>query len=396
MTVMTPLFSGDDPADGGDAIRVPSIRGQLRFWFRALAAGRGYDETQVWEQEEEVFGSTRVPSRIALRVDAQPGTPVGRGQEPPWTAAGKPFAGTRYLLGPGLWQDGALSRGFVPKGRTFELAIRFTGCDRIDSRFLYAFWAWLTLGGLGARTRRGFGQLRCHPVDGTALPDAWTFLGLDEATSWPTTLAQWNTLAAAPVLPVAEDYGAHEWGPLVTRGAELPDSPTLTPAWWGGRVLAARSRNGYSTFNEALQDAGRQWREFLLCSKIDQSRSTPEWRDAIIGDGNQFPRAALGLPVVYHRPQPPFQATVQADRGQLRRASPVWIRPVLLDDNRWHIFTHAFRAQLLPNGTTVTVEGDGKGKQLDIPEDAVTTALDAWLQVGTSSNRLRPGRRPQR
>jgi CRISPR-associated protein Cmr1 len=37
---------------------------------------------------------------------------------------------------------------------------------------MLARWAWLTYGGLGARTRRGFGQLRCLGASGR-LPDGW-------------------------------------------------------------------------------------------------------------------------------------------------------------------------------------------------------------------------------
>ncbi|MGH8921492.1 MAG: type III-B CRISPR module RAMP protein Cmr1, partial [Actinomycetes bacterium] len=74
LEVRTPLFGGDDPAsDDGSPVRVPSIRGALRFWFRAVAAGHGVSDLgALWTDEQAVFGSTHRPSAIGLRVCGHP------------------------------------------------------------------------------------------------------------------------------------------------------------------------------------------------------------------------------------------------------------------------------------------------------------------------------------
>src|SRR5689334_2157276 len=114
LTVITPLFSGDDPSKStaDSPIRVPSIRGALRFWFRALAAGHGVTNlSELWDQERAVFGSTKIPAPIALRISKQPEA-AGKGSKPRWAGYPPPtrgqqrdqaFRGAQYLLGQGLW-----------------------------------------------------------------------------------------------------------------------------------------------------------------------------------------------------------------------------------------------------------------------------------------------------
>jgi hypothetical protein len=63
--LVTPCFLGG--AKGQAEWRGASIRGQLRWWFRAVAgAGFAGDLDKVRAAEEEIFGSTRRSS--ALRV----------------------------------------------------------------------------------------------------------------------------------------------------------------------------------------------------------------------------------------------------------------------------------------------------------------------------------------
>src|SRR5206468_2585879 len=87
LRTVTPLFSGEDPArqDADSLIRVPAIRGVLRYWFRAVAAGHGITNlVTLWTEEESVFGSTRSPSPIALRTRTQPTTIRADAGNPEW------------------------------------------------------------------------------------------------------------------------------------------------------------------------------------------------------------------------------------------------------------------------------------------------------------------------
>ncbi|MGH3980604.1 MAG: type III-B CRISPR module RAMP protein Cmr1, partial [Pseudonocardiaceae bacterium] len=289
LQVRTPLFGGDDPAsDDGSPVRVPSIRGALRYWFRAVAAGHGVSDLGgLWTAEQEVFGSTHRPSGIGLRVSGHPSA-RGRGGRPDWASTEQyGFDGAQYLLGQGLWSyKTGLLRGYVAPGESFDLGVRFSEDrgEQINARFMLALWAWLTYGGLGARTRRGFGQLVCTEVRGD-LRGGWKHADLLP----PADAAGWDSLGGCAVPASLPGRAALGWGELLPApppaGESHPDIPMLTPRWWGGSVLEKRA----GSLGEALHLAGLRWRRFRAADDDDrgrkpsQSTRSPEWTQVIHG-----------------------------------------------------------------------------------------------------------------
>lgn len=381
LKTLTPLFSGDDPESGGDPIRVPSIRGALRFWFRAVAAGHGVtDLGELWKREERVFGSASKPSPIAMRIAGQP--TVSLDKTPAWTSK----AGIRYLLGQGLCERNALTRSFVPPGETFTVKIKLSGDDTVNQRFMLAVFAWLTYGGLGARVRRGFGRLQLTKLDGPC-PAPWS--GARVFT--PRDAAGWLDLFAKAIPP---DLASQAGWPVPLSGTPglddpLPTFPSLCPRWWGGRIVGhTKSR----TWDEAMDAAGKAWREFRApVEKGRKGQRTPEWTRAVWGDtSTRFPLAALGLPVGFflfggHNKRDPgtdYKAIVEpfdADGKPIRRASPVWLLPVPMG-TAWGVVTHVFYADLLPPTARLRLEvaSGGASKTLTKPT-SVESAWDRWL-----------------
>jgi len=388
LQVRTPLFGGDDPRhDDGGAVRVPSIRGVLRFWFRAVASGHHVSDLgEIWKAEQAVFGSTSTPSVIRLRIPKQP-TVSSQHRKPDWAIserlAKRPgFDGAQYLLGQGLWDyERGLRRGCVEPGQSFDLDIRFDRDEQVNSRFMLALWAWLTYGGLGCRTRRGFGQLVCTAVDGD-LPCHWTLDNLKP----PSGVAGWENLGACAVPDLLPGRAALGWGDLLQAPPPKTDShpeiPTLSPRWWAGTVLETRA----GSLGEALHRAGLRWRRFRAADddargrKPSQNTRSPEWLNSIHGDDDRYPIAAFGLPIGYFSSASGFKATVTPELGgaPLRRASPVWLRPILLPKGRWGVFTHVFYSRLLPKDAVLRISTGTS--TLSVPSDEVVEeAWDCWL-----------------
>ncbi|MGH3936692.1 MAG: hypothetical protein ACRDS1_17210 [Pseudonocardiaceae bacterium] len=113
--------------------------------------------------------------------------------------------------------------------------------------------------------------------------------------------------------------------------------------------------------------------------KPTQHTRSPEWTNVIHGSDDRYPIAALGLPVGYFSSSSGFKATVEPKLAgtPLRRASPVWLRPVLLPGDRWAVFTHVFYARLLPPGAQLWIT-KGRPDPLPPPKDA-EEAWDSWL-----------------
>jgi len=416
LQVRTPLFGGEDPTgDDGSPTRVPSIRGALRFWFRALATGHGVsDLTQLWKAEEAVFGSTGKPSAIGLRVPKQP-TMGGRGSKPDWAtseerARQRGFDGAQYLLGQGLWDyERGLRRGYAkanvefPRGvrpdTEFFLDIRFSRDRQVNARFMVALWAWLTYGGLGARTRRGFGQLVCTGVRGD-LPYGWRLADLLP----PVDVEGWQSLGLCAVPDFLPGRDALGWGELLPEDApvdELPELPALAPRWWAGFMLDEEA----DSLGAVLHLAGLRWRRFRAANgsdylepekKPDTSTRSPEWTNVIHKTDSRYPIAAFGLPIGYFSlsQDRKFTATVTPHLGdkKLRRASPVWLRPVLLGDGRWGVFTQVFSSQLLPPDARLRITG---GVTRTLPPPPTEDVRETWNRWISGEPRLPDGYYPE-
>jgi CRISPR-associated protein Cmr1 len=281
-----------------------------------------------------------------------------------------------YLLGQGLWHyKTGLTRPHVPVGEIVEVKVAFSGVPLIDSRFLLSLWAMLAYGGIGARTRRGFGRLRCTKVTG-ALPAGWT----------PADLCthDWTSLTSDPLPARLRGMAGEGWPAYVVDGTDdaFPAMPTLASRWWGGALLDYSG----ASFDRALGPAGQAWRSFRLGKHPDdephRDDKSPEWLHAIHGGDDRYPIAAFGLPVNYYSSTTHTAVDVAptSSAGEtIRRASPVWLVPVRLPSGQWDVFTHVFYARLLPAGTTLAASR-GIIRNLRIPsEKTIEEAWDNWL-----------------
>ncbi|MCR6488390.1 type III-B CRISPR module RAMP protein Cmr1 [Amycolatopsis sp. OK19-0408] len=396
LRVDTPLFSGGTTgADAGTIIRPPSIRGVLRYWYRAVAAGhtmRSVDDLpQLADSETAVFGSTATPSPIRLRV-TPPAAPAENAVIlPAWARRSENgFAGARYLLGQGLCTGGrkpTLSRPHLPVDTTFDLNVALPENPGITQGFMLALWAWLTYGGLGARTRRGFGRLSCIAINNP--PPGWSPALLHPTGTPGAQLARWRTIvpaeiayatkAAFPETPDPDDNRRK------SRGGLSP-FPILSKETWSANALDLQPR----PLSDALHRTGAAWRLFRNDAATDDyTAATPEWGTTILGPDNSYPVAALGLPVNYYRPQDGLEASVNLhlDNQPARRASPVWLTPVRLGaTDNYTVFTHIFYADLAPTEQEAVLRLDGgpAPRPLTLPSAATATAIwNTWLGAPT-------------
>lgn len=170
---------------GGDGIRIPTLRGVLRFWFRAKEGHR--ELRDLADREGEIFGSTEHGQ--GLRI-------VPRGEsawEPEPVRAGQ-GTGKAYLgYGPLAYRDGSFTsehkhsvRWAVPAGTDFSF--RAIGTDEQLEELLRTLALLHLFGGVGARSRRGWGSVA---VGAQGLPraakgeslDRWLQRFLERA--WP-------------------------------------------------------------------------------------------------------------------------------------------------------------------------------------------------------------------
>ncbi|WP_157977398.1 type III-B CRISPR module RAMP protein Cmr1 [Streptomyces triticisoli] len=394
----TPVFNGGD--DEGVGIRVPSLRGGMRYWFRALAGAVVGDDLRLLSAlEHEVFGGTGHQSPVVLRIP-----------DPPRTAdrAEAKFLGARdgehlqYLLGQGLYErtprkrpaHEGLTRSFVAAETDFHLDLRFTPgtSEAAASLALASLWLLCTYGGIGARVRKGFGGLRITGVSGSTLPGDWTsddlltpgpayYENLDRLTADHGVLAHHREWLAA--LKTAPDD-------LATRTADpwhgtRPTYPVL------GQHTAAALRPGATTWPSLLITAGKEWRHFRASEDPPETGAggrvrTPEYRKVIRGNSDHFPLGALGLPITFYDGRNKDTVNVRNGAEHLRRASPVWLRTVGADRTRRRLFSFAFLGTFLPQDDKRLGVRLGE-RTLQVTDqdlhDCATTWLDKMREGGT-------------
>ncbi|MEI6315153.1 MAG: type III-B CRISPR module RAMP protein Cmr1 [Syntrophus sp. (in: bacteria)] len=162
---VTPMFlGGADIENGVPEFRAASIKGLLRYWYRAI-----YPKSLPTD-EVRIFGSTDGRSPFRLKTELI---------EPKFGEKGDSWEGTSIAyLGYGLlkirekktWTQ----RKYFHTGSKFRISFRFdTSFPQNDKIFvLRAFWALSMLGGLGSRSRRGFGSYKIisNPLSSPELP----------------------------------------------------------------------------------------------------------------------------------------------------------------------------------------------------------------------------------
>lgn len=158
--IVTPLFLGG--ANTTDAeLRIPSIKGMLRFWWRAICGIESLEEMK--KTEAEIFGSTDQKASFSIKLEGLNNIKAIKSNLSPgkkFQPEGKTFSvGIIDYLAFGIrdYKQGYVRKHF-PSGSQFKLIFSFYNSENKQS-ILNAFYSFIDNGGLGAKSRNGFGSL---------------------------------------------------------------------------------------------------------------------------------------------------------------------------------------------------------------------------------------------
>jgi CRISPR-associated protein Cmr1 len=163
---ITPMFlAGADQSKA--ELRAASIKGLLRFWWRALQADS--DLTALRNRESQIFGSTDEKagggSSFSIRVTRAGDLKTIRTKFPDNSQYKIPVEGKTFkmhileYLAYGLYdsKNRSFQRDYIPGGQRFgvDLTIRK---DAYLQDILRSMFVFCLFGGIGSRTRNGFGS----------------------------------------------------------------------------------------------------------------------------------------------------------------------------------------------------------------------------------------------
>jgi CRISPR-associated protein Cmr1 len=339
--LITPLFGGGVETRVNDPsfpIRPTSIRGQLQFWWRATVGAQYATRQELRAAQSAVWGNTEQASRVQVRVTnvhASEPTPCAKYEKdrdrpdtyrsmPTWNA---PFNNNSlpYALFPFQGQLGDRRRqieiapaAFIEQAK-FRLAIICHKDIDFARQVEPAIWAWVHFGGLGSRTRRGCGAIVCKalaPKDrNDLLAKLKTFL---QAPSGPAR--EWPTLAESILVGRECSTGMAAWDHVIKLFRDFRQGVGL-------------GRNP----GERLNRPGRsRWPEPETIRRVTRQRLARHSRLTHIPD-DAFPRAELGLPIVFHFQEQgdPPDTVLYPNGGRERMASPLILKPLALANDKF-------------------------------------------------------------
>ncbi len=169
--IVTPMFAGDaEPTDA--AIRAQTIKGLMRFWWRAYNATKYKTIIELRQKEGEIFGTTEGNGRkssFKIIVDAGNirSTKESLIQEKDLMVKveGKNFSiNILEYLAFGPCQFGKIIRNYFSPENIFKMKIAIMDNkkedDIIDSLKLLVYF-----GGIGSKSRNGYGKFRIGLTD---------------------------------------------------------------------------------------------------------------------------------------------------------------------------------------------------------------------------------------
>jgi CRISPR-associated protein Cmr1 len=352
---VTPVFGGGvEPkqTDPRTPVRVASVRGQLRFWWRAVNPRGCTTVDELRAAEADVFGSTASASPLIVRVKKQPAAP-----KPLQVLEGKfrTKAGMEdiaYGAFPLRNENDESKHGVLHEFKEpFELAFSYP--PQIAGDVDAALWGWAHFGGLGGRTRRGFGAVAQRSPALVAIDEGWTRFVSGRAVAWPH-------LANKPV---------------VAGGREPGDGLAALKVLLGALRRIRQGRGVGRRRGEGNTPGRSFWPEADSIRRI-LGRSDPAHGESLTGNTNVFPRGAFGMPIIFHfkGDRDPADTTL-LPQGLKRMASRLILRPHQRPDGR----IEAMAVLLAPalDGGFELVQG-GRG---DAPKP-VDIALKVPIEIG--------------
>lgn len=330
--VITPIFGGGVHLDQKNAhekepdeltpVRASSVRGQLRFWWRATQAHRFETIGKLREAEAKLWGAASEPAKVSLAVDGAPKLsemPVFR-----WVKSEKsgklnlyPVKGCdglaygAFSLRPDTKKPPGTDPGVITKV-VGALTVRISTPSLYEAEVREAVDAWLLFGGIGGRTRRGFGAVA--PVGRVMDPQQVVSVFKDRPA-----LAGLSSLAEARLRVAPVDFK----DPIEALDRALDKLRRFRQGPGCGR-----------NEGDGPHHPGRsRWPEADTIRVVTEGWSKKHPPEAKVSG---FPRAAFGLPIIFHFKDVNHRDPKNSDPGDSelrpkdkeRRSSPLIIRPV--------------------------------------------------------------------
>ncbi|GIW43292.1 MAG: hypothetical protein KatS3mg077_0574 [Candidatus Binatia bacterium] len=332
--IVTPVFCAGADQKGPSEIRPFSIRGALRWWYRAI-------DRDFFDRESKIFGATTgsgSSSPVSLQLGHWvTGAKSLRDRLQPQMAqtSGAAYLGYTFYLGNNE------RKAIMPGGQSLDLRLAWnwlpaneTEQDYVRRAWAAALWLFGHLGGIGTRSRRGYGTLALVKWQG------WKECGLLGTAHGAESPEVWKKRFESGWRLIRQWFDPPEGAKHQHFGADLK-----VYLW----------NNGFNDWKAALDEVGRTLQAFRSKREIHK----PELL------------AAFGLPIRFRN----HPAQFASPRKFSRAASPLQIRVVKIGE-KYHPLLWRAHGPLTPHEA---LELEYKGNYAAQPPQRWDRALNEFL-----------------
>lgn len=344
--ITTPMFLGGVDNKKTAELRPTSVKGALRFWFRAIKYGKYQDYKKVKKIEDELLGSTASQSRFFLKLSAK-----DIKAETKQSICKSIFRYGVSYLGYGLdYEIGNIDekgkkekiyRPFLIPGQTFnmELLIKPNYQDELDIEDLITPIKALGLfGGLGSRSRRGFGSVTLDSIY------------VDDKEYW--------------VAPCSREELRNIFGEFYSSLELSKTIPEYTAFSKNNRTIILEE---FDDYEQALKYVGETIMQFrrgygedagIVCDYLEKKNVDKHPEKVIFGLPHNYFIKNLGK----------VEINPVMDSERIRRSSPLFIKIISVEENKdvkYIPVMTVFPAKFLPEDSEISLEGERKGRILE-------------------------------
>ncbi len=372
--VITPMFmSGADR--NKSELRAASLRGVLRLWWRALALDQYKSWNKVREAEFALFGSSssgqsRVHLSISIHEESKNRRSIG---EPLTDRSGNILGFGGSYLGYGVVETighkrGRASRPYLNAPLKFDMNIYLRPQCRKSSEDLSeeadllegALKAMGLFGGIGSRSRRGFGSLTLLELKRDGVPTYKAPGDKDEYLDFLRDFIK-KYSKSVTVLPEYTAFSQYTRVYFLKKGKD----PLQLLDEIGQAMQMYRSCGIKGMVNGRIPSEKIFWNDHqnMIAALSGSTKDHPR-------------RVAFGLPHNYYFSSLGRKPTVLAEKHE-RRASPLFVHIHRLSDNEYAAVASIFPARFLPAGEKILIRPDyGNDQSIALLPNWLDTLVD--------------------
>ena len=159
---ITPAFIGAAENRRVSEFRLPSLKGLLRFWWRAYQDFP--DEAELYKNESKIFGDTEQRSKVSIISTSSDRPKLGHLSN---LSAPIGYLGYGPIVYDSRTKTFKTSRPCILAGEDVQIRLQIrTGKEEVKRGIYDSLWLLTHLGGLGSRARRGLGSIQCSKIEG--------------------------------------------------------------------------------------------------------------------------------------------------------------------------------------------------------------------------------------